>query len=79
MATQNKIPFDQIVFEALKKEITNTIEAEYENVKKDFITNLEREKSKTIASIAINVMKLVDFNMMQDRLVLTIRNEKGNE
>lgn len=59
----------------IQKQLEETIEQKYEEIKKEFIEKVEYEKSRAIAATLINVMKVVDFQVFGDRIVITVNKQ----
>lgn len=66
---------DQFIINAIEAEVKRTIGEKYEVLKKEFIENLDREKATTIASVSLHLMKMVDIQSINDRVILTIRTD----
>lgn len=76
MAVIQKVPFNQVLVSVIEKAIKEDVEAAWEEKKQRMIEELEREKSKSIAGIVLYVMKTMDIQTIEDRLIITVRQEK---
>lgn len=55
--------------DAVSKAIQENVEEEFDRK----IKELQGEKSRIVAGVLLNVMKMVDFQQMQDRIIFTVR------
>lgn len=60
---------NQAILDAVKKRT----EEHYETLKKELIERLDRERNNIIAGVSLEVMKLVQYQTIQDNLVITVR------
>lgn len=65
-----------IIKKYIEDGIQNEVEKEFDILKDNLIIELERKKNEICAGILLNVMKTVDIQQMQDRIVFTIREIK---
>lgn len=73
MALANGKEMGEILIDAIRTHLQKEIGLEFEEKKKVFIEEIDRRKDEIVAATLINVMKSVDFQHMQDRIVFTVR------
>lgn len=62
----------QFLKKAIDGEITRATEQEFEEAK----NRLEKRKSEIIAGVVLYVTKMVQFETMSDKVIITVREEK---
>lgn len=72
------VEFLSVIQKSIEESLKHFIDSEYEKLKKDFIVNLEREKAKAIAGMAIQLMKMVDFQMIGNKIVISVVEKDKN-
>lgn len=76
MATKESPFFSEQLVKSIEKAIgeslKNLISDRFESVRKDFNDKLEREKDQVIAGIAINVMKYLQVETMNDHIIIKV-------
>lgn len=66
---------DGAITQAITRSITDYISGRYDEMKKDFIKQLEEDKAQALAGISLHIMKMIDMQKMQDRIVITLKTE----
>lgn len=79
MATSNeRIPQSELILKAIegevKKEGERLMAEAVEKVKQELI----KRTAEIVASVTVAVMKMTDYQILQDRVVFTIRTEQKN-
>lgn len=59
--------------EIITKSLQREIEAELDKAKTKALEIIEQRKGEIVAGVMIDIMKQADFQMLQDRVVITIR------
>ena len=57
----------------IEKGLKSHADERYEEYKKELLERIEREKPAVIASILVDVMRTTDFQVLQDRILFTIK------
>lgn len=68
--------FVNVLRDAVEEALKHYIESEFERAKNDFIADFDRKKDEIVASIAVNLIKTVDFKMMGNTLTLSVLTDK---
>ena len=75
MLTKPEVNMNQVIVDAINKEVRSLIEFKYEELKQTFIKELERDKEKEFAAISLHIMNMVDIHTASDRTIITLRTE----
>lgn len=76
MATTVVTTFADVMKSAITKAITEELDRIYEEKKEEMIEKINREKDKTIAGLAINIMEMVTMQDFGKELRITVATEK---
>jgi hypothetical protein len=63
------------LMQSIKRAVQEEIELEYERLKKEVVERLDRRKDEVVAGVLISVMKTVQVNTMDDKIVFTIHKQ----
>lgn len=69
----SKLNLNTEIVDAIKSAIKRNVEAEFEEKKKQLIRDLDLRKDEICAGILIDVMRTVDIQSFNDRVIVTIR------
>lgn len=70
------LAINTFLVDAIKRELKDVIGKRYEDMKADFIKNLDRDKDMAIAGIVLNIQKMIDVQSYNDRLIITVKTKK---
>lgn len=64
---------ERLLLDAIRKALHSEMEASWDSIKQGFIERLDRDKDRIIGGIAIDLMKLVNFETIKENIVITVR------
>lgn len=73
MATTNKDTLNEVLLEAIKNHVEAETNIEIDNAIKAASERIERRRKEILAATLLQVMKMVDFKTIEERIVFTIR------
>lgn len=62
-----------LIDKAIRTEVQRATGIAFDNLKKELIERLDREKDMIVGGVVLGVMKLVDYQTINDRLQITVR------
>lgn len=75
MAVEKDTPKTDLVVEALRRGVREEAKRFFELEKKAMLERFDKEKDMIVSGLTLHIMKMVDFQRLQDRIVITVRNE----
>lgn len=61
-----------LIEDGIRKELYRKVEETFEQIKKDFMEKLDKDKAQIISGIALHVNKMLEFQTSSDRIIITL-------
>jgi len=72
MALNDNKNIEKLMFDAIETHLKKFVEDRYESMKKELMERLDREKAQEVAAVSLSFMKMVQFETMGNKVVLTV-------
>ncbi len=66
---------DNFIVNAIESEVKRVVKEKYDNYKKYFLEQLEKDEAETLAGVSLFLMKKVDIQLMGEQILITLRTE----
>jgi len=70
---------EKTLLESIKAAIEKELDAEYDNIRKEFLEKLEKRKNEIIAGMLVNLTKNINVQSINENLIVTIKEVNTND